>query len=784
MDRLHTTPTDGDAALLDAAPVPLIHVAADGALLRVNTAARELLGNAAEAGIRLDSLCAGEPDTLCPPGLATGAVAEVQLLPLGPLRIATRARSRRLADGGWMLALEPAREPDRGDLSRVTAANSAVLDVTDRLGPSWRADDLARRFELATRTAGIGYWLLDAGAERATWSPELRALFALPPEAPVPTLAEWLAQFVHPDDREAVRHAFAQWVRGDDESLAQPMRILRADGTLRHIVTHSRKESGAGTEGLFGVIIDLTQRREAELALRSAAESAALVARGIGLGTWSLDLQTDEARWDDQMWALRGHAPQPRAMTQQERRACLHPDDRESFGRILAEAIVKGTPVEQEFRVVWPDGSVHWLASRSLELRDEITGQRRRIGVNWDVTGSRNAEAARQAGEIARRESQAKSKFLARMSHELRTPLNAVLGFSQLLVADERGDDPAAMMRRRRLQHIRMAGQHLLNLINDVLDLSSLEGGEMRIALEPVALAPLVAETLPLLAPLRERHRVRLRTGALDVAVMADATRLRQVLINLLSNAIKYNREGGDVLLEARLEGTQVCLRVSDTGPGLSPAQLPHLFEPFNRLGRGSSEAIEGTGIGLAIVKALVEHMGGKVQARSTEGVGSVFEICLTAAKAVQARPAAAAVAEPITVPAPLAAPGTALRRLLYIEDNPVNAMIIAELLARRSDVALQVAVDGASGLAKAGATPPDLVLLDMQLPDMDGFEVLRRLRAEPATAAIPCIALSANAMPEDIKRALQAGMAAYWTKPLDFKAFLAALDTFLARTP
>ena len=703
----------------------------------------------------------------------------------------------RQPDGRWRHVLTR-RVLQRDAAGRPIAFLGVALDITERIEHERRAEAATRRFELVTRAAGIGYWEYEVGAERGRWSPELRALYALPDAEPVPTRSEWLARFVHPDDRSAVHRRLAQWMQGPEESLDLPMRILRPDGSVRHVATHTRRIAGTGAgaaaartsgEGpagasLFGIAIDLTERHEAELALRSAAESAALVARSVGLGTWSLDPQTGEARWDAQMWRLRGRPPQERAMSPEERRACQHPDDRETFGRILADAIERGTPVEQEFRVVWPDGSVHWLASRSLELVDEHSGQRRRIGVNWDVTDSRNAAAARQASELARRESQAKSRFLARMSHELRTPLNAVLGFSQLLLADDRGADPAAATRRRRLQHVRLAGQHLLTLINDVLDLSSLESGELRIALQPVALEPLVADTLPLLAPLRDRHRVRLRTGALGLRVMADGTRLRQVLLNLLTNAIKYNQADGEVLIEAAEQGSQVCLRVADTGPGLSPAQLEQLFEPFNRLGRGEGEAVEGTGIGLTIVKALVEHMGGTVQVHSRPGQGSVFEVRLATAA-----PGAVAESGPPTtaaalLDAPLGAPGGAQRRLLYIEDNPVNAMIIAELLGRRADLELQIAVDGASGVQQALARPPDLILLDMQLPDFDGFEVLRRLRAQPATAQVPCVALSANAMPEDIQRALQAGVADYWTKPLDFKAFVQALDERLGLSP
>ncbi len=283
-----------------------------------------------------------------------------------------------------------------------------------------------------------------------------------------------------------------------------------------------------------------------------------------------------------------------------------------------------------------------------------------------------------------------------------------------------------------------------------------------------------MAETLPLVARQARQRKVRLRSGALAGLAWADATRLRQVLLNLLTNAVKYNREGGQVLVEAEPLDGAVLLRVTDTGRGMSPAQLQLAFEPFNRLGV-ENEGIEGTGIGLAIVKALVGRMGGTVHARSTPDAGSVFEVRLPAAAAPAAAAPAPASHGAVVLPAvrPLGRPA----RLLYIEDNPVNLLIVQELLAPHPHLQLDSAIDGLSGVSQARSGRPDLVLVDMQLPDIDGHEVLRRLRADAATADIPCISLSANAMPDDIERALQAGFADYWTKPLDLRRFVAALE-------
>ena len=289
-----------------------------------------------------------------------------------------------------------------------------------------------------------------------------------------------------------------------------------------------------------------------------------------------------------------------------------------------------------------------------------------------------------------------------------------------------------------------------------------------------------VDAVLPMVAAQAASLDVRIERAALAHAVQADPTRLRQIVLNLLTNAVKYNRRGGQVRIEAHADGAMVVLEVHDTGRGLTPQQLAHVFEPFNRLG-AEREGIEGTGIGLAIVKINVERMGGAVSVRSEAGVGSCFEVRLPVGVVLAPEPTAAAMADAAAVAPTPRAHGA---RVLYIEDNPVNALIVRELLTQRRDLVLDEAPDGCSGIDSARRMRPNLILLDMQLPDIDGMEVLRRLRADPATAAIPCIALSANAMPDDIQTALSAGFADYWTKPLDFRVFMSALDSLFGKTP
>ena len=566
------------------------------------------------------------------------------------------------------------------------------------------------------------------------------------------------------------------YLRSAQGAVEIEFRSQRRDGSTRWMVLRADFDrSSPEAPRVFGIAMDVTDRHEAFAAANAASARAALITRHAGIGTWESD-GADNGHWDDQMFLLRGLEPRPLAPTREERLALLHPDDRAQNLDGRARFDMDMAPTAYEFRVQLPDGSYRWLASRSAALRDEHGKVAKRVGANWDITAAKSAEAARQKTLLAERESQAKSQFLSRMSHELRTPLNAVLGFTQLLQSD--AELNRSHSQSVKLGHIRSAGEHLLALINDVLDLSRLEAGTLRLDLQAVDLGAAVAQALPLVAGLAARHHIALHSGAVGGTVLADPIRLRQVLINLLVNAIKYNRPQGQVVVESDPGENFICLRVRDTGRGLNSEQLSHLFEPFNRLGM-DSEGIEGSGIGLTVVKALVEGMGGQVHASSLVGHGTVFELTLPASAGAPA-------------PEPLHAfPASATRRpqrsgtLLYIEDNSVNVLLVEELVKTLSGLSIVSEGTGAAGVARALNLRPDVILIDLQLPDFDGFEVLRQLRARPETAATPCIALSANAMPEDIARGLASGFDDYWTKPIKFKPFLDALERlFPGATP
>ncbi|HJW11916.1 MAG TPA: PAS domain-containing protein, partial [Albitalea sp.] len=533
------------------------------------------------------------------------------------------ARYRR-SDGSWryMLTRRVARRDAAGQAIEFIGV---ALDVTEQVEKSRRANELAQRLEIATEAAGIGVFNRDAETERAEWNAEMFRITGLPPELGPPSRDEWLNRVIHPDDRAKMRGVRGRLLNSPQDTGEDQYRIVRPDGEVRWLVNRARRVIRNGRPMIFGVTIDVTDRVRTEAALRSANERVAFTARSLGMGTWEWDPVTGMSQWDDAMYRLRGREPRAGAPTLAERAAMTHPDDHHIVQSSLANAALDGRSTAYEFRVVWPDGTVRWLASRSTPVFDADGRNMRYIGVNWDITDSVTAETERREKIVAQRESEAKSQFLSRMSHELRTPLNAVLGFAQLLQLDS---PHASAEQRSRVDHIRAAGEHLLTLINDVLNLSSLQTGQVMFDMQAVSMAALVAETLPLVTSLAQDCGVTLHADVTDATVWADRTRLRQVLINLLTNAIKYNRAHGDVIVQTQASGDHVTLRVRDTGRGLSAEQRGHLFEPFNRLGI-EREGIEGTGIGLAIVKALVDRMGGAIAVSSEPGVGSVFEVML-----------------------------------------------------------------------------------------------------------------------------------------------------------
>ena len=384
-------------------------------------------------------------------------------------------------------------------------------------------------------------------------------------------------------------------------------------------------------------------------------------------------------------------------------------------------------------------------------------------------------ESAKSAAEKA---NLAKSDFLSSMSHELRSPLNAILGFAQLM--ESASPSPTASQSES-IAQILQAGWHLLKLINEILDLAVIESGKVSLSPESVSLAELMSECRAMMEPQAQQHGIGMTFPQFDdehpFFVRADRTRLKQIIINLLSNAIKYNKERGTVAVDCTVSAPErIRISVADTGAGLPPEKLAQLFQPFNRLGQEAG-GVAGTGIGLVVTKRLAELMEGVLGVESTVGVGSVFwcELISAAAPHLDIQSHELEVSVPLPLPA-----GAPQRTVLYVEDNPANMKLVEQLIARFPEIQLLTAVNGTLGIEIARAAQPQVILMDINLPGLSGIEALKILRNDPATAHIPIVALSANAMPRDIAMGLELGFFRYLTKPIKVKEFMETLKMAL----
>ena len=423
------------------------------------------------------------------------------------------------------------------------------------------------------------------------------------------------------------------------------------------------------------------------------------------------------------------------------------------------------------------DGSLFCANIVFTAIRDQAGNLRGFAKLTRDLTERNKVEAIlTNATALAEKANLAKSDFLSSMSHELRSPLNAILGFAQLMESDTPAPTPA---QGESIIQILNAGWYLLELINEILDLATIESGKLSMSVEPVSLNEMLLECHSMIEPLAQRRGIRMSFPRSDAAycVNADRTRMKQVVINLLSNAIKYNVSGGSVDLTCTANSTagRIRIAVTDTGAGLTQDKVGQLFQPFNRLGQ-EVKGEEGTGIGLVVSKRLVELMDGVIGVESTVGKGSTFWVEL---------PSTSPIVLPATVQTVAAESAASvvdgLRTLLYVEDNPANLQLVERLIGRRNDVRLLSAMDGRHGVDLARTFVPDVILMDINLPGISGIEALKILRDDASTAHIPVVALSANAMPRDIERGMEAGFFRYLTKPIKVSEFMHILNLALA---
>ncbi|MGY4826938.1 ATP-binding protein [Sphaerotilaceae bacterium SBD11-9] len=631
--------------------------------------------------------------------------------------------------------------------------------------------------KLTAQVPGVIYqlWLQPDGSTSYTYASEAsRELFgAAPPRNDDGGDRDVICRMLHPDDRPgympslvAASHALVPWER--------EFRIVR-DGVVRWIETRAVPERHpAGGTLWHGFSSDVTARKETELALRSSEERWSLAAEAAGIGIAEFDLVSGVMSLDARACSNHGlKFPQP-AYPFTEWLAAIHPDDRYGVQARVDQAVTTGGMLEARYRLPRADGSEATLeifARCTYGNGQRVTGL---VGTCRDMTQQAAHEQLRSDKEAAERASRAKSEFLSRVSHELRTPLNGILGFAQLMAIDR--VHPLAADQGRRLDSVLRAGRHLLELINDMLNLARIEQEDFSLQQAPVNLTATLQTCFALIQPLADSAGVRLVTPTKRAHwAQADARAVEQVLLNLLSNAIKYNKPAGAVRVALTRSGSRIQVAVSDEGEGLSAEQQSHLFQPFNRLG-AEQKRVEGTGLGLVIARELAASMNGELKVRSELGKGSTFALLLPAG-------AAPAAVRSTGAPDEISPRSTAeeQRQVLYIEDEPLNVLLMQEVFKARPHWHLEVATDGGSGLAAARARRHDLLLIDMNLPDMNGLELIRTLRSDAQGTGLQCIALSADAMQAQIDAALAAGFDGYWTKPINVVHILEGLGQALS---
>jgi PAS domain S-box-containing protein len=603
---------------------------------------------------------------------------------------------------------------------------------------------------------------------------------------------ESFAEFVHPDDHAELNGTVERHikVRGPGEAV---FRVRKKNGD--YVWAEAKMESARDENGyayyVSAILIDITRLKEVEEALLvSEARHARIIrASNDGVWEWSPELSF---HFSSRCWEHLGYSENDDALAMGADRMAIwreriHPDDLPGFDKAIHDHFVHKTPFDIEYRVRGKDEQWRWIRARGQMTYDSLGKPWRMSGTNMDITQLKQSEErVMRAKEDAEKANRAKSDFLSSMSHELRTPLNAILGFARLFDLDTN----LSQEQKSNVEEIKKAGSHLLSLIEEVLDLSKIEAGKMEIL-------PSVFDPHQLVKDCVQLMKTQIDARAIDVDIIndlqasqkmyADMRRTKQVMINLLSNSVKYNFDGGKIRITLKAMGDFACqISVADTGKGIPDEQQSLVFQSFNRLGAENSD-IEGTGVGLSICKSLVEQMKGAMGFTSTFGQGSEFWFQLplddgfSEPASTQENASGNDAKQEDISKLKLNIFGT--KKVLYVEDSLPNQRLMQQLLARYDRINLKVVRDGFSGIYSARTLQPDLIILDINLPGMSGYEALDILRRDKQTGNIPVIALSANATKKDIEMGKSAGFEYYLTKPLDLGTIISVFNEIFTRS-
>jgi len=654
-----------------------------------------------------------------------------------------------------------------------------------------------QRLKRSQEFANIGTWDWNVQTEHWFWSDRIWGLLGYHSKTISSCYDNFIAP-VHPDDRQKVIKKLTDCIQ-HGSNFEIEYRIIDTENQI-----HWLHQSGNATRGqdgkvlnMLGIVRDVSKRKLAEEKQKKTEMLFSIANEASGDGVWDWDTAANTMQFTKNYFSMLGYQNNefPQSVN-----AWMDNIHREDMPLVLEnlDRIIEGPKCECNFeiRLRCKDGQYIWvLCSSTVISRNEAGKPERIIGINCNISHKKlEQQELINAREEAEQANKTKSEFLSSMSHELRTPMNAIIGFSQLLKSDQ--NDPLTDYQKDNVDEILKAGKHLLELINEVLDLARIEAGRINLSVETVIVSEVIIESLQLITPLAQNRGIVIdfiwndseipleKLIHQSSAVLADHTRLKQVLLNLLSNAVKYNRNDGKITIGfSQLNKDSCRISIADNGPGLTNEQQANLFKPFNRLGAEKKEEVEGTGIGLVITKNIVELMKGKIGFEAQVGKGCCFWVDLPVANSGSSQNESAK-NKSDEIYHEDNVHKEKERSVLYIEDNPANLRLVTQLLGRLKHLKVWSAHEPLLGLELAMENRPDLILLDINLPGMNGFEVLKHLRERDATRRTPVIAISANAMPKDIEKGMDAGFDDYITKPIDINALLKSVENTLENGP
>jgi PAS domain S-box-containing protein len=768
--------SDRAAAILESITEAFLLVSPEGRVASVNAAFERLFGTPRDAVLGRD-LWEVFPE-------ARGTPVEREVRRAIDRRAPVEFEHHFAPPGRWFLARA---YPDaEGGLSVF------LDDVTDRKRAEAELADRELRYRLVADASHDVIWDWNLATNQVVWNEGLATRFGYDDGRVAPDASWWIDR-IHPDDAARVARSIHEHIDGGSGAWQGEYRFRRADGTYAHVLDRGRvvRDPDGRAVRMVGSMLDLTERRRAEAALRDAEERFAFVRRSSGVGFWYCDLPFDALLWDDLVKA-HFHLPPDAQVTIDVFYGRIHPEDRAAVDAAIARSIDRRAPYDVEYRTVDPAGGAErWVRAIGRTFYDPDGTPRRFDGVTIDVTPQRRAaaererllEAAQQARDDAEAANRMKDEFLATLSHELRTPLNAIVGWTQILRTTRVGDAD----REEGLEVIDRNARAQAQLIEDLLDISRIVSGKLTLDVQRVRLQEVIEAAIAAVLPAAQAKGVRVQPvlDSLAGPVTGDPNRLQQVVWNLLTNAVKFTPRGGTVQVLLERVNSHLEVSVVDSGQGIAPEFLPHVFDRFRQADGSTTRRHGGLGLGLSIVKHLVEMHGGSVRAKSPgEGQGSTFVVALPIAVVHPETPSKVRPKDAAGEATDDDCAGTDLEGLrVLVVDDEADARTLMGRVLRHCGATVEAAGSVPEALRLVASFRPDVIVSDVGMPDQDGYDFIRQVRKTYSAKAIPAAALTAFARAEDRMRAMRAGFQVHLAKPVNPDELVAVVATLAART-